>query len=116
MAYSLRAAAFELTTTFSRSASGRNFSGIDCHVLRPMITAFRFSGLVVERVSCLKNAMSPRSRHGSAPETPIPRVALQTATTSLTFIFSRGVAGVFGARGARTSYTSTYMCTVLEYL
>ena len=46
--------AVRLSTTFTRSSSGRNFVGIDCHVLRPMMTALRFVGSRVERVSCLK--------------------------------------------------------------
>lgn len=33
-------AGFEVTTTFTRPFSGRNFEGIDSHVRRPMITAF----------------------------------------------------------------------------
>ena len=66
---------------FSRSSSGRNLAGIDCQVLRPMMTALRFSGSRVERVSCLKKAMSARSRQGSWPSAPMPRVCLHTPTT-----------------------------------
>lgn len=81
-AYSARAALLRLITTLIRSASGRIFSGIDCHVLRPMMTALRLSGSAVERVSCLKYCMSPRRDQGSRPFAPIPRVCLHTATTT----------------------------------
>jgi cell pole-organizing protein PopZ len=48
------AAGLRESTTLTRSSSGRNFDGIDCHVLRPMITAFRLHGSAVDRESCLK--------------------------------------------------------------
>ena len=46
---------------------GRNLSGMDSHVLRPMMTAFFLDGSVVLEVSSLKYFMSPGRFHGSFP-------------------------------------------------
>jgi len=71
----LKAAGSRERTTFTRPGSGRNLSGIDSHVLRPMITAFSRSPTPAEAVSVvirLKYAMSPGRRQGSWPSFPIP--------------------------------------------
>ena len=53
-----------LRTTLIRPGSGRNFGGMDSHVLRPMITAFVNPGDGGVHVTSLKCLMSPGSRHG----------------------------------------------------
>lgn len=48
-----------VSTMLRRPLRGRNFSGMDRKVFRPMMTAFLRLGLLVEAVSFLKYAMSP---------------------------------------------------------
>ena len=56
-----------LRTMFSLPASGRNRSGMDSQVFRPMMQTLHFDGSLVSEVSCLKYAISPGSFQGSAP-------------------------------------------------
>ena len=87
-------------------------TNLPCRV-RCRVEPSYFTVRVVEK----RHAAQP---NGSAPETPIPRVALQTATKSLTFIFSRGVAGRFfgvlisSSSGARGGGASTLLEIVSE--
>jgi hypothetical protein len=85
-----RAAGLRLSTTLRRSRRGRKRSGMDCHVLRPMMTAFTALPLpppaaaaapAVVVVTLLKCAMSSGRFHGSFPSFPMPSVPAVAATT-----------------------------------
>ena len=58
---------FRVKTMFKRDGNGRNFCGIDSHVLRPIITAFCFLSSFVVVVVSLKNFKSSAHRHGMEP-------------------------------------------------
>lgn len=64
---------------------GRNFSGMEFHVFRPIMTTFLLSGLSVCVVIFLKNSMSFFNLQGSCPSFPIPQ-SLQAATTKFSFV------------------------------
>lgn len=72
--------------TFNRFGKGRNCFGIDCHVKRPIMTAFILFEFLVKDVTLAKNFMSFGSFHGMLPFIPIPRLELHMATTMLSFI------------------------------
>ena len=62
-------------TTFKRFGKGRNFSGKDSHVLRPITTALHLLGVLVPTVISLKCFKSSRRCHASAPCLPIPQAS-----------------------------------------
>ncbi len=74
--------------TLVRQSRGRNFEGMDSHVLRPIITAFVRpapaagvlpGGVEVTRLKC---AMSPGRRQARSPPAPMPREEAAAATTA----------------------------------
>lgn len=77
-------------TTFNRPGNGRNFSGMDSQVFRPMITAFFLEEEAVYDVIFLKNFMSVGNFHGSCPSFPIPMLRV-AATTIWNPLRSSGV-------------------------
>ena len=78
-------------------SNGRNFGGIDSHVLRPIITALVIGDTGADTgaatdggviVTLLKWDISAGIRHTKSPPAPIPREEAAAATTATTSVMN----------------------------
>lgn len=84
-----RMAGLRLRMTFRRLRRGRKRSGIDCQVLRPMITALVLLPAAA-LVSSRKRSMSSGRLHGSLPCLPMPNDPAVAATIMMNGRISPG--------------------------